>query len=278
MTIIGTRGSKLALTQVEIFLERTGIKAEVRIIRTTGDKSRKSLSNLEIGVFTRELDNALLSGEIDIAVHSLKDIPTEIPEELEISGICERGDARDCLVTTNGLRLDEIPSGSVIGTDSDRRKAEILNLRRDLRIKEIRGNIPTRLSKLRKGYDGIIVSKCALDRLGLRDRISQIFEIDQMVPAAGQGAIAIVKRKRDRIDIPDEFRKNYTPCELERIFIEGLGGCKIPVGAYCNFSGKFYHMVGLIYKNNKRIFNEFHGNFDEVVKEIGGWKRRYIYG
>lgn len=271
--ITGTRGSELALKQAGIFSKKTGLKAEFRIIRTKGDGSGKSLKELGPGVFTKELDRALLNHEIDLAIHSLKDIPVEIPPELEILGICERADARDCLVSSGTLR--ELPSAAVVGSDSERRKAELSTLRNDLEVKQIRGNIPTRLEKVDNGgYDALITAKCALDRLGLQERISQVFDISEMVPAAGQGAIAVVKRKGDDFDFMEKDEE-FTCCMLEREFIKDLGACRNPVGAYCSFDGT-YHLTGLIYRNGKRITPEFDGTPQEINKKIEQWKRRFI--
>ena len=145
--IIGARGSRLSLKQVEIFLSKTNLDVNIKIIKTAGDKSR-DIRKLSSGAFTKELDNALLNNEIDIAIHSLKDIPIVIPGGLEIAGIVERGDARDCLVSKNKEKLNELKKNAIIGTDSERRKAEVLNLRGYLKIKAIRGNIDTRIKKV----------------------------------------------------------------------------------------------------------------------------------
>ncbi|MBU4201800.1 MAG: hydroxymethylbilane synthase, partial [Candidatus Altiarchaeota archaeon] len=212
--------------------------------------------------------------EIDLAIHSLKDIPVEIPPELEILGICERGDPRDCLVSANG-GLEGLPPGAAVGSDSERRKAELLTLRDDLKVEGIRGNIPTRLEKVDNGnYDALITAKCALDRLGLQDRISQIFEVKEMVPAAGQGAVAVVKRKGDDFDFMEKDEE-FTCCMLEREFIRGLGACRNPVGAYCSFDGK-HHLTGLVYRDGKRITPEFDGTPQEINKKIEQWKHRFI--
>ncbi len=272
--IIGTRGSELALKQAEIFCKKTNLEPEFKIIRTQGDRSVEALKELGPAVFTKELDKALLNHEIDLAIHSLKDIPVEIPPELEILGICERADVRDCLVSSGTLA--GLPPGAVVGSDSERRKAELLTLRNDLKVEGIRGNIPTRLEKLNnESYDAMITAKCALDRLGLQSRISQVFDISEMVPAAGQGAIAVVKRKGDDFDFLGKDEE-FTCCMLEREFIRGLGACRNPVGTYCTFCDGTYHLTGLIYRDGKRIIPGFDGTPKEINKKIREWKHRFI--
>jgi len=264
--IIGSRGSDLALKQVELFIDKFKVEDyKVKVVKTKGDVSKKPLQKIGIGVFTKELDKALLNGEIDIAVHSLKDIPVEdFPSKLEIF-VVRRDDPRDCLI-------GEI--GAIVGTDSVRRQSELKNHYHNVSFKPIRGNIPTRIKKLICGeFDGIITAKCALDRLGMFKKIKKIFSIKEMVPAAGQGAIAVVKRKKDKFGFLKKDRL-YDCCMLEREFIEDLGGCKKPVGAYCEYKGEF-KLIGLVYKDNKRVLVNFSGDKEEVTDKIREWKAKY---
>jgi hydroxymethylbilane synthase len=270
--IIGARESPLALKQVELFTGEYGVTGSLRKIKTLGDKGAHGV----IDQFTRELDLALLDNTIDLAIHSLKDIPVEFPEGLEIAAVCERGDPRDCLITRMGVTLNGLPSEAVVGTCSERRNAELLNLRSDLKPKPIRGNIGTRLDKLDSGeYDAIVLAKCALDRLDQQKRIAQVFRLSEMVPAAGQGAIAIVKRKSDSFGFLKKST-GYTCCMLEREFIKGLGGCRNPVGAYCSYSRMEYSLTGLIYKDGARLIPRFVGSSEKIEKDIKAWKEEFI--
>ena len=268
--IIGTRGSELALKQVSIFINKFKLKdCAIKIIKTKGDITKKSLQKIGTAIFTKELDKALLNKKIDLAVHSLKDIPAEgFNTKLEIAAIVERADPRDCVI-------GNIFNGSVVGTDSIRRQYELKNYYKHIKLnfKPIRGNIPTRIKKLEnKEYDAIIAAKAALDRLKIKE--GQVFSIKQMVPAAGQGAIAVVKRKKDKFSF---LKKDglYDCCMLEREFIKDLGGCKKPVGAYCSYKNKKFNLIGLVYKKDKRILINFLGNKEEITDKIKKWKAKY---
>lgn len=270
---LGSRASKLAIVQSEMALERLGITAEIVVFRTVGDRSGKEVSSLGGRAFTRELDDALISGQVDFTVHSLKDIPVEdFPSELEISFVVDRGDPRDCLVSRFGGLVD-LPEGAVVGTGSERRKAELLNLRRDLVFKPLRGNVPTRLEKLDGGqYDAIVTAKCALGRLGLAARASQVFSIDEMVPAAGQGAIAVVTRKGEELNVSGSISDHMQACMLERAFIHGLGACRNPVGAYCRGDNGNFVLHGLFYRESERVSRVFNGRYNNVLADIQDWK------
>ena len=267
----------LALKQAETALEKLGIAGEIKVVKTRWDKSGKEISKLGGRAFTRELDEALLSGEVDLAVHSLKDVPVEdFPGELEIACVVTRGDPRDCLISTNG-GLDELPSGAVVGASSERRKAELLNLRGDLVVKPLRGNVPTRVEKLDSGeYDAIVTAKCALDRLGLSERATQVFDVGEMLPAAGQGAIAVVKRKDFEFKVPDELKSNLIPCMLERFFIKGLGACRNPVGAYCEMNEDVFKLQALFYRDGVRYTPTFMGSSKGVRGAVSAWKREVV--
>ena len=193
--VIGTRGSQLALWQAQFVkdqLERLfpDLEVNLKIIKTTGDTiPDRSLVGLGKGVFTKEIENALLAGDIDLAVHSLKDLATELPEGLCIAAIPTREDPRDVLITASGLRLEDLLNGATIGTTSPRRKAQILHIRPDLQVVDIRGNIDTRLRKLHEtGLDGIILAAAGINRLRKPEVITQFFDVERMVPAVGAGS------------------------------------------------------------------------------------------
>ena len=244
---IGTRGSMLAKWQAEFvrkkILEATGVDAEIVIIKTTGDKLQTA-SFVQIGgkgVFIKELEEALLNEEIDLAVHSVKDIPTEVPSRLCFPVICRRQDTRDCLVAAKGESLFSLRKGARIGTSSLRRRAQILHARRDLDVRELRGNVDTRLRKVASGeYDAILLAKAGLDRLGWSNRISEVLSPDVCMPAVGQGALGVQARLKDN-DIADalaplddfETRQSIV---AERSLLAALeGGCQVPLGAWARF-------------------------------------------
>jgi hydroxymethylbilane synthase len=221
-------------------LARHGVGAELVVIRTSGDRDRQS--SLRViggkGVFTKELEDALLEEHIDLAVHSMKDVPTTLPTGLEISAICQREDVRDALISRDGLRLDQLPSGARIGTSSLRRQAQLRHYRSDFEMVDMRGNVDTRLAKLAQGdYDAIVLAKAGLDRLGKAERISEIIPPEICLPAAGQGAVGIESRKREE-EIAAAVRKlNHHPSqvavEAERTVLAGLeGGCQVPIGVW----------------------------------------------
>jgi hydroxymethylbilane synthase len=244
---IGTRGSMLAKWQAEFvrkkILEATGVDAEIVIIKTIGDKLQTA-SFVQIGgkgVFIKELEEALLNEEIDLAVHSVKDIPTEVPSRLCFPVICRREDTRDCLVAAKGESLFSLRKGARIGTSSLRRRAQILHARRDLDVRELRGNVDTRLRKVASGeYDAILLAKAGLDRLGWSNRISEVLSPDVCMPAVGQGALGVQARLKDN-DIADalaplddfETRQSIV---AERSLLATLeGGCQVPLGAWARF-------------------------------------------
>ncbi|MDE2025228.1 MAG: hydroxymethylbilane synthase [Patescibacteria group bacterium] len=257
--VIGTRGSKLSLAQTNLvknmlqpLLPDTTI--EIQIIHTEGDRNMSPvpLDTVGKGWFTKELDNALLKKKVDLTVHSLKDIPEELPSGLIIAAIPRREDAREALVSANGKRFDQLKKGAVVGTDSTRRKAQILNLRPDLIVKSLRGNVNTRLEKLDNGaFDGIFLAVAGLKRLGLVNRITQYFDEKKFIPSPGQGALAIVIRKDDA-KLRNTLKKlndanTASAVKAERQFSKFVGGgCKMPVGAYAKVTGKKMVMYGVI--------------------------------
>jgi hydroxymethylbilane synthase len=239
---IGTRGSALARWQAEYVragLARHGADAELVIIRTSGDRDRQG-SLREIGgkgVFTKELEDALLEERIDLAVHSMKDMPTALPPGLEIAAICEREDPRDALVSRGGLKLDRLPRGARVGTSSLRRQAQLRHHRGDLVMVEMRGNVDTRLAKLSQGdYHAIVLAKAGLERLGRADQISELLPPAICLPAAGQGAVGIEMRTGDEFSSAVRklnHQESQVAVEAERAVLAGLeSGCQVPIGVW----------------------------------------------
>ena len=242
--LVGTRGSGLALRQTEEVLERLRIlnpqrEFHVVTIRTQGDVSSDApLTGLGRGIFVKEIERALFKGEVDVAVHSLKDMPTALPEGLAIGAVCQRANPRDALVNRWGCRLEELPEGARIGTSSPRRTSQLRSLRPDVQVLPIRGNVDTRLRKARgDDYDGAILATAGLERLGLQHEIAQHLSTNDFVPAPGQGVLAVEVRGDDVATRTllsglehHETRRSVT---AERAFLEALGGgCQVPVGAY----------------------------------------------
>lgn len=243
--VIGTRGSKLALWQAEhvarlIAGKYPGVKVTLKHIVTTGDKILDvPLAKIGgKGLFTKELEHAMLAGEIDLAVHSLKDMPTTLPEGLELAAITERIDPGDALISPLYGELDKLPLGARVGTSSLRRKAQLLNYRPDLRICDLRGNLDTRLNKLDNGdLDAIVLAVAGLVRLGWQQWISQILPKHICLPAVGQGALAIETRSADRDVLAAVRFLNHPATEAaataERAYLKEVeGGCQIPLGVY----------------------------------------------
>lgn len=248
--IIGSRGSKLALWQAEWVRARfqavdPSVEVRIEIIKTSGDVMRDvPLSVIGgLGVFTKELEQALLEERIHVAVHSLKDLPTLVPERLSITAITEREDARDALVLRQDApegphSLKDLPDGARVGTSSLRRMAQLKNLRPDLSIKDLRGNVDTRLRKLDTGdYDAVILATAGLRRLGFTERISAPIPIEEMLPAVGQGALGIETRADDettnRLVKHLEHAPTRAACTAERALLRTLGGgCQVPIAAH----------------------------------------------
>ena len=242
---IGTRGSALALWQTErvrTLLAAAGHPTERIEIKTTGDLTPDvPLSRIgSRALFTKQIDDALLEHRIDLAVHSLKDLPTELPDGIMVAAVSTREDPRDALVSRGPLRWADLPPGAVIATSSLRRRAQLLNARRDLRIVDIRGNVDTRLAKLDAQYDwsAIVLAAAGLIRLGFAGRIGERLSPEIMLPAPGQGALAVTTRTDDatiqglvREAVHDPA--TAVPVAAERAFLRRLeGGCQVPVAAY----------------------------------------------
>ena len=251
MIIIGSRGSQLALWQsrwVAARLASFGEETRIEIIKTTGDQVQDvPLGQVgSKGLFTKEIEDALLDGSIDLAVHSLKDMPTELPAGLVLAAIPEREDVRDALI---GRTLAELPAGAKVGTGSLRRGAQLRALRPDLDVVGIRGNVDTRLRKLDEGqYDAIMLAAAGLTRLGWAARINQYFEPSEICPAVGQGALAIetVEAKRN---IASKLNDPATAIAVraERSLLATLGGgCQVPVGAHALVNGELLELRGIV--------------------------------
>jgi hydroxymethylbilane synthase len=237
---VATRGSALARWQAERIVELLGVEAEYVIVSTRGDERRDVPIHAMggTGVFVKEVEQAVLDGRADVAVHSAKDLPAETSPELVLAALPERGDPRDALV---GRPLDEIPTGGRVGTGSVRRRAQLAALRPDLGFAELRGNIPTRLEKA-AGFDAVVLAAAALDRLGLADRIAERVDPSVVLPQVGQGALAVECRADDdgtrellaRVD-DAEVRAAVT---AERAYLAELGGgCNLPCGALAEVGG-----------------------------------------
>ena len=252
--IIGSRGSELALWQSNYIKSRLenlypNLKIRIEIIKTTGDKILDSPLSLigGKGVFTVELERALLRNEIDIAVHSLKDLPTQLGEGLSIAAIPERAHVEDAFLSNNReAKLFELPKGAKIATGSLRRKAQILARRPDYEIVDIRGNVPTRINKLHESnWDGMILAAAGMERLGLGDEIIHYIPTDDMLPAPGQGALAIEAREDDaevaKLLFPLEDNEARLSSSTEREILHALGGgCQLPLGTFVRKSGGEY--------------------------------------
>ena len=241
---IGSRGSILARWQAEYVRKRlfqlTGMEAEIVTIKTSGDKMQQApLTQIGgKGIFIKELEEALLEETVDLAVHSVKDIPTETPSRLFFPAVCRRDDVRDCLISNTGTLLANLKPGARVGTGSLRRQGQLRHYRPDLDIRELRGNVDTRLRKVESGeYDAIVLSKAGLDRLGWSQKITEALSTDISLPAVGQGAIAIESRVKDleATEILGKLDDEETRTVIiaERALLAALqGGCQVPVGAW----------------------------------------------
>jgi hydroxymethylbilane synthase len=248
--LIGTRGSALALWQAEhvrrLLRERTGADAAIIVIKTAGDRAADVPFGQvgTKGMFLKEIEDALLDGRVDLAVHSLKDVPTELPAGLTLAAFLEREDVRDALVSRTGAGLGALPPGARVGTSSLRRQSQLRAYRADIEVAELRGNVDTRLGRLDRGdYDAIVLAKAGLDRLELAPRITEILPVKISLPAAGQGALTVEARADDaelleRLSQLDhaETRASVT---AERTLLAALGGgCQIPVGAWARIENR----------------------------------------
>jgi hydroxymethylbilane synthase len=253
MLVIASRGSQLALWQarhVAARLAELGHQCRIEIVKTTGDKiTDVPLAKVGAkGLFTKEIEEALLDGRADLAVHSLKDLPTELPAGLVLAAVPEREDARDAVV---GRKIADLPPGAKIGTSSLRRSAQLRRLRPDLEIESVRGNLDTRLRKLDEGqYQAILLAAAGLKRLGWGDRIAEILEPDVMCPAVGQGALAIETRTSgEGLDAARalDHAATHAAVTAERAVLAALGGgCQVPIGAHAVVEGARLHLLAVV--------------------------------
>jgi hydroxymethylbilane synthase len=271
---LGTRGSALALWQADHVADRlteAGYRPERVVFTTKGDRILDvPLAKIgDKGLFTQELDTALLDGRIDLAVHSLKDLPTTLPDCLALAAITRRADPRDafCPHPDYAGRLDDLPEGATIATSSLRRRAQLLARRPDLRIADVRGNVPTRLRKLDEsgdltagGWHGVILAAAGLDRLGLSERIGERLGSDQMISAVGQGALGIVARA-DRADVMALLDRALTHPDTrdaalaERAMMRALeGGCQVPIAAHATVDAGRLTLAGAVASLNGQVF------------------------
>lgn len=257
--IVATRRSRLALRQTELVVRALrahypDLEPEVREVRTEGDRRASDpLSRIGgRGVFVKELEAALLGGEADLAVHSLKDVPAELAPGLTLAAIPERGDPRDALVSRDGAGLAALPPGARVGTGSARRAVQLRALRPDLEPVDIRGNVDTRLRKVDEGqFDAVVLAAAGLERLGLLDRAAELFPPDVMLPAVGQGALAIEARADDAEILAllpaVDHRETRLACQAERAFLRRLGGgCRLPFGALAEVEGETARARGFV--------------------------------
>jgi hydroxymethylbilane synthase len=257
--VIGTRGSRLAVWQAEWVQARLkefapGLTVTLQRIKTSGDK----ILDVPLaaiggkGLFVKEIEEALLQSEIDLAVHSMKDVPTVLPDELDILCVPEREDPRDVLVSRDSCSLDQLPKGSRVGTSSLRRQAQLLHYRLDLRIQLLRGNLDTRLRKLQNGeYEAIVLAAAGLSRMGWSNKVTEYLPPEVSLPAIGQGALGLEGRRKDRfvqaLVEKLEHRPTRTAVMAERALLERLeGGCQVPIAAHATIKGDTLIMDGLI--------------------------------
>ena len=255
---IGTRGSKLALWQAEHVRDLlvnafTDLCIDFSVIKTTGDQLQSnSLIDISKGLFTKEIEIALLNQKIDLAVHSIKDLPTDLPKGLKICCIPMREDPRDALISKSGLGLNNLPTRAKIGTSSLRRKSQLFYLRSDLEVTALRGNIDTRMRKLKEtDLDAIVLAAAGVKRLFGADLVTQFFEVDEIVPAVGQGALGIeIRENDDRINtLLKEIRCQRSEVEVgvERVVLRELGGgCQVPIGVNAQLESNKLSVVGLV--------------------------------
>ncbi len=274
---IGSRGSQLALWQashIKTLLEARGHQVEISIIKTTGDRiTDVALAQVGTkGMFTKEIEEALFDNRVDLAVHSLKDLPTEIPADFEIAAITTREDARDVFCSRKFSSIEELPVGARVGTSSLRRQAQLKALRADLDIYPLRGNVDTRLRKLEAGdYDAVILAAAGLNRLGKLDSMRQILPAKLMCPAAGQGALAIEIRKSDAgvgqhiAFLDDHAARITTTCERALLNQMG-GGCQVPIGALAEVVNGRLHLEAVVARPDGTQVLRESGEGDDPVR------------
>jgi hydroxymethylbilane synthase len=286
---IGTRGSALALWQANHIADRLaqihGVETELIRIRTSGDRMQNApvaqinqLMNEQIGsesggkgIFIKELEDALLAGTIDLAVHSMKDVPTEIPDGLVFPAITRREDPRDCLISRTGRSLKGLPAGARVGTSSLRRQAQLRANRGDLEALDLRGNVDTRIKKLDAGeFDAIVLAVAGVNRLGATSRVTQVMNADVMLPAVGQGALGIETRAADEhtralVETLDDSDSRACVTAERALLHELQGGCQVPLGAWAQLRGGELHIEAGVFSADGRecVRREETGNAKE---------------
>ncbi|HWZ83929.1 MAG TPA: hydroxymethylbilane synthase [Terriglobales bacterium] len=280
---IGSRGSQLALWQahhISDLLRAQGHTVGLEIIKTTGDKiTDVALAKVGTkGMFTKEIEEALVENRVDLAVHSLKDLPTELSGDFEIAAITVRENARDVFCSLKYATIDALPTGANVGTSSLRRQAQLLAIRSDLRVHPLRGNVDTRLRKLEAGdYDAIILAAAGLSRLGKTQFVRQVIPVEVMTPAAGQGALAIEIRRGDTATaaqiafLDDTAARASTTCERALLNKMG-GGCQVPIGAFAEMqSGRLRLNALVAHPDGTKVLRETREGDDPVRlgEEVG---------
>ena len=278
---VGTRQSRLALWQAGFVRDRllavhSDLKVEIVGISTQGDRSQETLLPPAggKGLFLKELEEALLAGQVDLAVHSMKDVPVNLPEGLHIPVICERGDPRDALISVKTVTLDDLSDGATVGTCSLRRQCLLHHRVSGVRTLPLRGNVDTRLQRLDQGdFDAIVLAAAGLRRLGLEQRIGQIILVEDMLPAVGQGAIGIECRTADPVTIqliqPLDHAGTHVRVRAERAANEALGGdCRLPVAFYAEISGMMLRVRGMVGNpdGSEVLFADEYGAAKDAVK------------
>ena len=280
---IGTRGSKLALWQAnwvkeQLIRKYPELDVEINTIKTTGDK----ILDVPLakvggkGLFVKEIEEALLDNSVDLAVHSMKDVPTELPDGLGIVAISRREDPRDAVLGRDSTPIMELPEGSRIGTSSLRRQAQLFAARPDFDIKPLRGNINTRLRKLRDGmYDAIILAMAGVKRLGWEEEVTEVVGTDVMLPAIGQGALGIEARLHDKVTLERVAFLNHEESSscvaAERAFLHRLeGGCQVPIAAYAVREGDEILLTGLVGSvDGKKIIRKSDRSPADKARDLG---------
>lgn len=280
--VLGTRGSVLALWQANLVAQRIktlfGIDVEIKKIKTKGDKILDSpLARIGgKGLFVKEIEMALERKEIDLAVHSMKDVPTELPQGLVIGAVLEREDPRDALISRRGEGLFSLPKGAVVGTSSLRRKAQIWSKRADLKLIDLRGNLDTRLRKLEEGqFEAMIVAFAGVKRLGRAERVTEVFKPEVMLPAVGQGAIAVEIREDDERMREIASQLDHEPTRRavfsERALMRALeGGCQVPIGALATIKNGVLTLEAMIASlDGKRLIKGREEGKIDKAEEVG---------
>ena len=276
---VGTRGSKLSLMQTNNVLKllqslNLEVEFKVKVIKTLGDKNQsQSLFALDRkGIFEKEIDQAIENEEVDFAVHSLKDVPILEHSQTTIAAIPERNSPHDVLISKDDVSFAELPKGAVIGTSSLRRMAQVMHSRSDLYVKPIRGNVDTRIKKVKDGeFDAVIVAEAGLNRLGLQNKITERFSLEKFSPSAGQGALALAAKQGNKSVIKILQSVNHAPSHAEitaeRNLVLGLeGGCRVPIGTIGRANGDELLFSACVFSldGQTKIVSSAKGTFDDA--------------